>query len=207
MNRALVYSFVRNQKVVTLSSGEAELVALTQVVSEAILIKKAWTFLTEFEVDMIARTDSSVARAIAQRAGVGRVRHLQTSCLWIQQWCARRELKVLAIPTETNPADVGAKVLKANRLRTLCGIMGMVNGGGSLIGADAQDNGQLTKNQAKLALRLVQAVLATQLQGCVIGLIVEVRFAKAVGGVDVVGVDAETNGVAAIELEDDEACP
>ena len=169
VNRALVYSFVRNQKVVTLSSGEAELVALTQVVSEAILIKKAWTFLTEFEVDMIARTDSSVARAIAQRAGVGRVRHLQTSCLWIQQWCARRELKVLAIPTEKNPADVGTKVLTANRLRTLCGIMGMVNGGGSLIGADAQDNGQLTKNQAKLALRLVQAVLATQLQGCAPG--------------------------------------
>ena len=162
VNRALVYSFVRSQKVVTLSSGEAELVALTQVVSEAILIKKAWTFLTEFEVDMIACADSSVPRAIAQRAGVGRVRHLQTSCLWIQQWCAKRELKVLAIPTEKNPADVGTKVLTANRLRMLCGITGMVNGGGSLIGADAQGSGQLTRDQAKLALRLVQAVLATR---------------------------------------------
>ena len=169
VNRALAYSFVRNQKVVTLSSGEAELVALTQVVSEAILIKKVWNFLTELEVDMIARTDSSVARAIAQRAGVGRVRHLQTSCLWIQQWCARRELKVLAIPTEKNPADVGTKVLTASRLRMLCGTMGMVNGGGSLIGAEVQGDGQLTRDQAKLALRLVQAVLATQLQGCAPG--------------------------------------
>ncbi|CAE7396733.1 GIP [Symbiodinium pilosum] len=140
-----------------------------QVVSEAILIKKAWNFLTELEVDMIARTDSSVARAIAQRAGVGRVRHLQTSCLWIQQWCARRELKVLAIPTEKNPADVGTKVLTASRLRMLCGTMGMVNGGGSLIGAEVQGDGQLTRDQAKLALRLVQAVLATQLQGCAPG--------------------------------------
>ena len=110
LNGALVYSFVRNQKVVTLSSGEAELVALTQTVSEAVLIKKAWAFIFDGPVDMIARTDSSVARAIAQRAGVGRVRHLQTSCLWIQMWTASKELKVLAIPTETNPADAGTKV-------------------------------------------------------------------------------------------------
>ena len=101
MNKALVYSLVRNHKVVTLSGGESELVALTRVVSEAILIKKASTFLTELDVDMTARIDSST---MAQRAGVGRVRYLQTSCLWIQQWCATRELKVLAILTEKNPA-------------------------------------------------------------------------------------------------------
>ena len=107
INSALVYSFLRNQKVVTLSSGEAEPVVLTQVVSEAILIKKAWAFITNGPVEMIARTDSSVARAIAQRAGVGRVRHLHTSCLWIQMRTANKELKVLQIPTDINPADAG----------------------------------------------------------------------------------------------------
>ncbi|CAE7393937.1 RE1, partial [Symbiodinium necroappetens] len=136
LNSALVYSFVRNQKVVTLSSGEAELVALTQTVSEAVLIKKAWAFIFDGPVDMIARTDSSVARAIAQRAGVGRVRHLQTSCLWIQMWTASKELKVLAIPTETNPADAGTKVLTGARLKKLCGSMGMVDGSGNLIKDD-----------------------------------------------------------------------
>ena len=79
-----VFSLVRGQKVITLSSGESELVALTQVASEAFLIKKAWQFLTREDIVMVARTGSSVARGIAQRAGVGRVRHLITSCLWIQ---------------------------------------------------------------------------------------------------------------------------
>ena len=40
IGQALAYSFVRGQKVVTLSSGEAELVALTQTTSESILVKK-----------------------------------------------------------------------------------------------------------------------------------------------------------------------
>ena len=68
---------------------QLRVVALTQVVSEAILIKKAWAFITNGPVEMIASRDSSVARAVAQRAGVGRVRPLQTSCLWIQMWTAK----------------------------------------------------------------------------------------------------------------------
>ena len=165
LNSALVYSFVRNQKVVTLSSGEAELVALTQTVSEAVLIKKAWAFIFDGPVDMIARTDSSVARAIAQRAGVGRVRHLQTSCLWIQMWTASKELKVLAIPTETNPADAGTKVLTGARLKKLCGLMGMVDGNGNLIKDDT--NHKAKAGNAIKVLMMVQALLATtQLEGC-----------------------------------------
>ncbi|CAE7357241.1 unnamed protein product, partial [Symbiodinium sp. CCMP2456] len=164
VNNALVYSFVRNQKVVTLSSGEAELVALTQTVSEAVLIKKAWAFLVDGPVEMIARTDSSVARAIAQRAGVGRVRHLQTSCLWIQMWTASKELKVLSIPTETNPADAGTKVLTGARLKKLCGLMGMVDGSGNAIKDDS--NYKPKSGKALKVLMMVQALLASQLEGC-----------------------------------------
>ncbi|CAE7261574.1 unnamed protein product [Symbiodinium sp. CCMP2592] len=105
----------------TLSSGEAELVELTQTTSECILVKKVWEFLV---------SDSSVARAIASRLGVGRVRHLQTSCLWIQQWVAQHLLKVLAVPTEFNPADLGTKCFTAKRLRLLCYLVGLVHDNG-----------------------------------------------------------------------------
>ena len=60
-----MYSFVRGQKVVTLSSGEAELVALTQTTSEAILIHKAWQWATQETAELVMRSDSSVARAAA----------------------------------------------------------------------------------------------------------------------------------------------
>ncbi|CAE7559810.1 true [Symbiodinium microadriaticum] len=55
------------------------LVALTQTVGESILIHKVWEFLTRASADHVARSNSSVARAIASRLGVGRVKHLQTS--------------------------------------------------------------------------------------------------------------------------------
>ena len=159
----LKYSFVRGQKVVTLSSGEAELVALSQAVSEGILIQKAWEFLVGCDACMVARTDSSVARAISQRAGVGRVRHLQTSCLWIQQWVSMRRLRVAAIPTQMNSADAGTKILTAKRLQMLCGVVG----NGTRVGTtNAQEDLHVSGLQLRRALKMVQAVLAVQLQGC-----------------------------------------
>ena len=73
-------------KTITLSSEEAELIAVTQTVSEAFLIKKAWEFLVQTVCGFVARSDSSVVRAISQALGVGRVRHLQNSALWIQRF-------------------------------------------------------------------------------------------------------------------------
>ncbi|CAE7411360.1 unnamed protein product [Symbiodinium sp. CCMP2592] len=167
IDKCLMFSFVRSQKVVTLSSGEAEPVALTQTVGESILIHKAWEFLMRAEADHVARTDSSVARAISIRLGVGRVKHLQTSSLWIQQWVHKKMLKVAAIGTSKNPTDMGTKILSASRLRMLSGVAGMVNDGGEHLGAD-ELNEELRKTSGlnTRTLKMVQLLLATSLQGC-----------------------------------------
>ena len=110
--------------------------ALTQTVGESILIHKAWEFLTRSSADHVARSDSSVARAIASRLGVGRAKHLQTASLWIQQWVHRKELRVAAIGTAVNPTDMGTKILSANRLRMLCAVAGMVDDGGNKVGKE-----------------------------------------------------------------------
>ena len=162
-----MFSFVRSQKVVTLSSGEAELVALTQTVGESILIHKAWEFLTRASADHVARSDSSVARAIASRLGVGRVKHLQTSSLWIQQWVHKKELRVAAIGTALNPTDMGTKILSANRLRMLCAVAGMVDDGGNKVGKEElQAELYKTKGVNAKTLHLVQLLMASTLQGC-----------------------------------------
>ena len=171
VGQAIAYSFVRGQKVVTLSSGEAELVALTQTTSESILVKKAWEFLVREPTALVMRSNSSVARAIASRPGVGRVRHLQTSCLWVQQWVAQHLLKVLPVPTEFNPADIGTKCFTARRLRLLCYLVGMVEDNGDHVGhnefreALARRAGTQDRNR-ELLVRLVQPLAATSLQGC-----------------------------------------
>ena len=169
IDRCLMFSFVRSQKVVTLSSGEAELVALTQTVGESILIHKAWEFLTRAMADHVARSDSSVARAIASRLGVGRVKHLQTSSLWIQQWVHRKELRVAAIGTALNPTDMGTKILSANRLRMLCAVAGMVDDGGNKVGKEElQAELCKTKGVNAKTLHLVQLLMASTLQGCIV---------------------------------------
>ncbi|CAE7796060.1 unnamed protein product [Symbiodinium sp. CCMP2592] len=174
IGQALAYSFVRGQKVVTLSNGEAELVALTQTTSECILVKKAWEFLVQQEATLAMRSDFWVARAIASRLGVGRVRHLQTSCLWIQQWVAQHLLKVLAVPTEFNPADLGRKRFTTKRLRLLCYLVGLVHDNGEHVGqnefreATARRAGRGDRNN-DVVVRLVQLLAAATLQGCEFG--------------------------------------
>ncbi|CAE7315730.1 unnamed protein product [Symbiodinium natans] len=167
LNKCLMFSFVRGQKVVTLSSGEAELVALTQTVGESILVKKAWEFLTREETWHLARTDSSVARAIATRLGVGKVRHLQTSCLWLQQWIARKELRMAAIPTSKNPTDCGTKILPGSRLKYLSFIMNLVDGKSNRIGTEEHRKEAMTLSPN--LIRAIQAVMAMSLQGCIGG--------------------------------------
>ena len=170
VNGALAFSFVRSQKVVTTSSGEAELVALTQTVGEAVLLRKALAFLEgvrDVDVELVARTDSSVARAIAARSGVGRVKHLATSCLWLQGWVARKELRVAAIPTEVNPADVGTKVLAARRLAMLLFILGMVGENGERVGRrEFEERATRQGLRQRNVMRLAQMLVAMQLQGC-----------------------------------------
>ena len=69
----------------TLSSAEAEYYALTGAASEALGLQEATRFLTGDLVELKAFTDSSSARAIAARQGVGKIKHLATRMLWLQQ--------------------------------------------------------------------------------------------------------------------------
>lgn len=56
----------------------------------------------------IVHADSSGAKGVAARRGAGRIRHIQTQTLWLQEVIARRVLK---IDGKINPADIGTKVL------------------------------------------------------------------------------------------------
>ena len=49
--------------------------------------------------------DSSVARSISIRAGIGRVKHLEVKQLWSQERVADGSRVVHKIPMKQNPAD------------------------------------------------------------------------------------------------------
>ena len=132
----LVESKVRSQKAISLSSGEAEFVAMVAGCSEGLLIKHLWQQLTGQLCVLKIRSDSSAARAMTQRQGIGRVRHLDASLLWIQQKEKEKTVTVASIPTDLNCADLGTKCLGKKRRKALLWMLNMVDAIGDRVGEE-----------------------------------------------------------------------
>ena len=54
-------------------------------------------------------TDASAAIGMAQRLGVGKVRHIDVGILWVQQNLREGDIEVEKVSTKSNPADVFTK--------------------------------------------------------------------------------------------------
>ena len=60
---------------------------------------------------VVLHTDSSSAKSFASRRGLGKARHIQTRCLWLQQAVADRQVMVRKVAGARNPADILTKYL------------------------------------------------------------------------------------------------
>ena len=123
----VLFQYVRSQRTTALSSCESEYLAMASVVSEGILVGKVLSFLAGRERSLVARCDSSSARSLAMRSGVGRIRHLSARVMWVQELTRSGLLQVRSIPTLVNPADVGTKPLTAKRIAVLANLIGLVD--------------------------------------------------------------------------------
>ena len=126
VGRCLLYSFTRRQSVIALSSGEAEMYASASGVSEGILLRKVLAFLGMF-LGLRAVSDSSANHAMNHRLGVGKVRHMDTKVLWLQQLIYKGLLTMTWQAGKDNNSDLGTKVFWKGRfleLREMCGLVG-----------------------------------------------------------------------------------
>ena len=105
-----IRSATSSQTVVALSSGEAEFAALTKGASVDFGCQALFRDLGR-ELALTVSTDSSAAKAIATRRGVGRTRHLHTHLLCVQQRVKDKALTLRKIDGARNRADLGAKEL------------------------------------------------------------------------------------------------
>ena len=85
----LLKSWSTTQTVVALSSGEAEYYGVAKGACEGIGIAGIIEDLTGIRMQIDMATDSSAAKGIAHRKGVGKVKHLETRTLWVQDQIAR----------------------------------------------------------------------------------------------------------------------
>ena len=95
---------------VTLSSAEAELMALVRASCEGIgmaQLSQGWGFPVMIGVYV----DSNAALAVTARRGVGKLRHVRIGDLWVQEAAANGDVSYRRVPGNTNPADLLTKHL------------------------------------------------------------------------------------------------
>ena len=87
----LVKAYSRTQRNIALSSGDAEVYALVSTASEALgIVAMSEDFWDKTEAYLYA--DASAAIGVANREGLGRIQHLDTQSLWLQQALRKRRL-------------------------------------------------------------------------------------------------------------------
>ena len=107
------------QPTIALSSGEAELGGLCKGAANAIGLRSVARDLG-ISLRLRIRTDATAALGIARRLGIGKIRHLDTSLLWIQQKIKEKDLVVDKVLGTDNPADCLTKhVDRATMLKHL----------------------------------------------------------------------------------------
>ena len=104
--------------VVARSSAEAEYYGGVSMSAEALHMQSVMGFLG-MPTQIRLRLDSSAAKAVAQRSGVGRIRHLEVRTLWLQAKVREKKIAVVKQAGETNIADIGTKALATARFQEM----------------------------------------------------------------------------------------
>ena len=118
------------QPSVSLSSGEAEYLGVVRGAGQGLRYQ---ALLRDLGIDLPLRvwTDSSAAMGICGRQGLGKLRHLDTHTLWVQQAVRTGRFELRKVAGEENPADLLTKhSLSEERLRKLVELHGCRFAGG-----------------------------------------------------------------------------
>eukprot|EP00971_Amphidinium_carterae_P283716 5632571-Amphidinium_carterae.4 len=100
------------QQPIALSSAESEWYALVRTAALCIgLCNMAANFGLELQPHFY--WDAMAASGIGHRRGAGKVRHIETSTLWLQHHVSSGRVVLMRQPGDQNPADIGTKHVPA----------------------------------------------------------------------------------------------
>ena len=115
----------RQQDLIGDSSAEDEHYAICAGAKEGLGIQSDIAGFGD-KLNLEVLTDSSAARAICLRQGLGRIRHLHIKFLWIQQYVKKGCFRIIKVDGSRNQADLYTKVLDAATLEKHCTAIGLV---------------------------------------------------------------------------------
>ena len=109
--------------IIALSSGESELGGLVRACAEGLGMQ---SILRDYGFDIEVRilSDATAAIGMARRCGLGKVRHLATADLWVQQKVRTGQIMVAKHPGTSNPADLMTKYKTRSEIFRQISLMG-----------------------------------------------------------------------------------
>ena len=130
------------QSTIALSSGESEYYAAVKAAALGLSLK---ALLADWgiEVSITVLSDSSAARGAASRRGLGKLRHVQTRFLWLQERVACEDLKLEAVNTRKNLADLLTKPMTREVCERHVSTMNQVFETGKARGAKALESAKV----------------------------------------------------------------
>ena len=115
LGKHVVKSWSSTQGTVALFSGEAELYAIVEGAARALSVQSTMKDMSS-DVTIEMFTDSSAAKGVVHRSGLGKIRHMHTKYLWVQDAVKEKRINVLKIEGKKNPADVATKFLSKQQM-------------------------------------------------------------------------------------------
>ena len=134
LGKHCIKTWCGSQGAFALSSAEAEFYAMVEAVTRA---KGLLTLAREMgfeEISLVVHvgTDSNAAKSFVNRSGLGKMRHLEISYLWLQKEIREGKVEVHKVLGTENPADLMTKILTVreieDRLRGMSIRMELTNG-------------------------------------------------------------------------------
>ena len=117
LGKHMIKSWSTNQAVVALSSGEAEYYALVKAASVAMGTR---TLMGDLGISGLGpieiKSDASAAIGIGTRVGIGKVRHIEVTQLWVQEKVAKKEIVLIKVKSEENLADMLTKPVDSSSI-------------------------------------------------------------------------------------------
>ena len=112
----LVKSWCSTQPIVSLSSGEAEYYGIVKGASVGLGLR---SILKDLGVEVAIRvnTDASAATGMANREGLGKVRHIEVNRLWIQDRAANGDIEIHKVNGKEHRADILTRHVNAEDIR------------------------------------------------------------------------------------------
>ena len=113
----------KTMEILALSTAESELSAVVRGTAEGIGLQSV---LKDFgvTVKLHLRSDATAAIGMARRLGLGRVRHLAVSDLWVQQRLKGPDISISKLPGLDNPSDLMTKYKDRSSSETFMGTLG-----------------------------------------------------------------------------------